>query len=195
MEWKHWAWIVRGDPREIEATIEDSIIARNGIANTREIGGDGQWSWEDCRFSIEWMRLASPIGIRLDLMIDPDACGWNEAAILDEVRRVILRGRFQLESGLETATAELLPGDGVAGAPIAELNGRTIAGEVATTNRAGLIAATIAGGVVAVTSGSALWICRKRKDCKKRPIVVGALFASLLVATGCGAVLWLSRSK
>ena len=190
MALKHWAWTIEGDPTAIEETIARSVLTlRAGDVTAREIGGEASWTWEDCRFELEWLRLVEPRGVRVDLLVDLERCGWAESAIVEEVRRVVLQGEYPLQPTTQQEQAEVAPARDLVSAwsvaPVASADD--------SAARAGLVAGAIASSVGALASGSALWICRKRKNCLKRPVVVGALVASLLVGATCGAVLLLSR--
>lgn len=217
---KHFATIAGGEPRMLEDMIEAAVMERRGVLNVHEIGGTAQWEERpDVPWSLEWLRLVSPRGLRLDVYV-PD--GYPADAIGEELWQGIFQGRALPIVPGAPEVPESLPGTTGGGGSTgggSTGGGSTGGGIVGTIGgigsrigdalpaigagvgaarevseaRTGIKIATVAGAIGTATTGALLWRCRKKKACKRRPFVVGALVVSALVTVGGGAVWLLTR--
>jgi hypothetical protein len=219
---KHLAMIALGDPRTLEVLIMRGVLARKGTFTEREIGGSASWvELPSIDWQLEWVRLRNPLGLRIDIYVDDfvgnEAIGEELWVGLLESKAVpaIPTGKEQIElpstgGGSTTtttgggSTTTTTGGESIGipsgsggvygGLPVPAYGGAEgELGIAAGGSSAGVVAGLVLGSLGAIGSGVALWRCRNKKKCRKRPIVVGAMVGSGLVAVGCGLFLALRK--
>lgn len=210
---KHFATLALGDPRVLEEQIEDSMKSRSGAYYERQIGGSASWAEQGgIDWQLEWVRLTTPLGLRIDLYTN-DTVG--NAAIGEELWVGVLKGKaipaiptgaekIEIPGSSEGSSAGSSAGSGgipsggvgygMVSPPISGMGGVESEGiEEVRRSNAGPVIGLILGTVGAVGSGAMLWRTRGRKKSRKRPVVVGALVGSGLVALGSGLALLFRR--
>lgn len=177
-EVKHRSYAWKGQPADFEAAIAQSMLWRAGELMQRQIGGSASYELEGARWRIEWIHLADPVGVRLDVYAPENV---SEAAIDEEAAALVAQSVGSSFDATGARPAEL---SNMQSQAIEQTNSGASSLEQA---RRGSTVAIIAGGALVVGSGALL--AMKRKSRAWSSVGLGGLVVGGALIAG-GAALW-----